>query len=98
MALPSLIAWGLGIPIFAALLLANNKKHLEKLEVRQKYGFLFRGYKIRFFFWESIIMYRKIAMIFISAFLITYGVITQALIVFILLILFFYLNVKMAPF
>eukprot|EP00347_Sterkiella_histriomuscorum_P008156 403346168 len=97
-ALPSLITWGLGIPLFAFILLTRERKVLEKLETRQKYGFLFRGYRLRFYYWEVVIMYRKISLIFISAFLVKYGVITQALIVFVLLIVFLVINVKKSPF
>ena len=43
-------------------------------------------------------MYRKILIIFISVFLGTYGVITQALVVFVLLILFLVINIKIRPF
>ena len=43
-------------------------------------------------------MYRKILIIFISVFLGAYGVITQALVVFVLLILFLMINIKIKPF
>ena len=43
-------------------------------------------------------MYRKIAIIFISVFLIRFGVITQALVVFILLIIFLVVTLKKKPF
>ena len=43
-------------------------------------------------------MYRKILIIFISVFLGTYGVITQALVVFVLLIFFLVINLKIRPF
>ena len=43
-------------------------------------------------------MYRKILIIFISVFLKVFGLITQALIVLILLILFVLLNIKLRPF
>ena len=43
-------------------------------------------------------MYRKIIIIFISVFLKTFGHITQALIIFILLIVFILLNIKLRPF
>ena len=72
-AIPSIIAWGLGIPAFAFLVLRANKASLHKLETRQKFGFLFNGYKLDFFYWEIVIMYRKIAIIFISIFLRRFG-------------------------
>lgn len=69
-ALPSLIVWGLGIPLFAFMLLFKERKRLDTLLARQKFGFLFRGYKQRFYYWEIVIMYRKIFLIFIQVFLI----------------------------
>jgi hypothetical protein len=69
-----LIIWGFGIPIFAFILLALEKEKLEKLEVRQKLGFLFRGYVLRFYYWEIVIMFRKIILILIQSFLVQYGV------------------------
>ena len=74
--MPALLVWGIGIPLFAFILMTREKSTLEKIETKQKFGFLFRGYRLRFYYWEVIIMYRKIALIFISAFMVTYGVIT----------------------
>ena len=91
-AVPSLVIWGFGIPLFAWIVLARNKDCLTQIEAREKYGFLFNGYKENYYFWESVNMYRKITVIFISVFLKLAGVITQALVVF--LVLIFFLNYK----
>ncbi|CDW83118.1 UNKNOWN [Stylonychia lemnae] len=77
--LPVLIVWGLGIPLFAFILIETEKKSLESVATREKYGFLYRGYKSRFYYWEIFITYRKMFLIFIQVFLIYYGVLTQAL-------------------
>lgn len=37
--------------------------------MKEKFGFLYKGYKLDSFYWECVIMYRKVAMIFISVFL-----------------------------
>ncbi|CDW82348.1 UNKNOWN [Stylonychia lemnae] len=97
-ALPSLIVWGLGIPFFAFLLLLKERKTLESLITRQKYGFLYRGFKRRFFYWEIVITYRKIFLIFIQIFLVQYGVITQAMLVLLMLIFFMSINLTKSPF
>ena len=97
-ALPSIIAWGIGIPFFAFILLMRVRNKLDLIETKEKYGFLYRGYRKELYYWEIIIMYRKIVMIFISVFISMYGVISQALIVFILLIAFLILNTKKKPF
>ena len=76
-ALPSLIVWGLGIPLFAYILLTREKSKLNTLELRQKFGFLYRGYRKDYYYWEIVIMYRKIAMVVISVIIGNLGVITQ---------------------
>jgi hypothetical protein len=97
-AIPSLIVWGFGIPVFAWIILARNNDYLDTIEIREKYGFLYNGYKKSFYYWETVNMFRKIAIIFISVFLRAAGVITQALVVFLLLIFFLILNIKLLPF
>jgi hypothetical protein len=93
-----MVVWGFGIPIFAIILLFREEDKIDKLEVREKLGFLFRGYRIRYFYWETVIMFRKIALIVIQSFLVQYGVLVQALVVFVLLIIFTILNITKSPF
>ena len=62
---PSIVVWGMGIPLFALILLIKERKIIESRATREKLGFLFRGYKTRFFYWEIVIMFRKIVLIFI---------------------------------
>ena len=97
-ALPSIIVWGLGIPTFAFVLLQKEKDRLKKIEVKEKYGFLYNGYRRDYYYWEVIIMYRKIVIIFIAVFVSNFGYITQALLIFILVIVFLTINTKLKPF
>jgi hypothetical protein len=64
-ALPGMILWGFGIPLFGLALLLREKDKIERVEVRQKLGFLFRGYTLKYFYWEIVIMFRKIILILI---------------------------------
>jgi hypothetical protein len=65
-ALPSLLIWGLGIPTMALYLIYARRKDLNLIDVKSKYGFLYNGYRNpQAFYWEIVIMYRKIAIIFI---------------------------------
>lgn len=65
-ALPSIVIWGLGIPSLALLLLYQRRKDLTITETKAKFGFLYNGYRIpQAYYWELIIMYRKIIVIFI---------------------------------
>ena len=68
--------WGFGIPLFAFFLLNKEKSRLHRLEVKEKFGFLYNGYKRVFFYWEIVIMYRKITMVLIAGLISSYGVIT----------------------
>jgi hypothetical protein len=68
-AAPSIVVWGLGIPFFALILMHRERHHLDRVETKEKFGFLYAGYTQSLFFWEIVIMYRKIGMIFISVFI-----------------------------
>lgn len=74
-----MICWGFGIPAFALYLLKKEEKRIDNPIVRQQLGFLFRGYKLRFYYWEIVIMLRKIALIIIQSFLVQYGVLLQVI-------------------
>ena len=84
-AFPAIGLWVLGIPLFSWFLLYKNKEilkllnkkeiteeeNLQIINLKTKYGFLFSGYKGDAYFWETIITYRKIAIIMASVFLST---------------------------
>ena len=75
-AFPSIVVWGLGIPLFAYFLLTKQKANLKTLAAKQKFGFLYNGYKKEYYYWEVVIMYRKIVIVFIAVFLVNLGTIT----------------------
>jgi len=97
-AIPSLIIWGFGVPLFAGILLSRHKNNLEDIAIREKYGFLFNGYKKRFYYWEVVSMYGKIAIIAIIVFMNNIGAITQSLIIFLFIIVFIVLNLTYKPY
>lgn len=74
-AIPSLIVWGLGIPFAWFIYMHKKKSQIPMIDSREKWGFLLNGYKREFYFWEMIITYRKILIIFVSVYLTTFGVI-----------------------
>ncbi|CDW85156.1 UNKNOWN [Stylonychia lemnae] len=97
-AIPSIIVWGLGIPFFALIILERINKQLDKIQIRQKYGFLYRGYKIDYYYWEIVIMYRKILIILIAVFVSNFGVIAQSLFMLFVLLGFLMVNLQKEPF
>jgi hypothetical protein len=97
-ALPSLLVWGLGIPFFGFLALTKTRKALDIIQNREKWGFLFNGLKKESYYWEIVIVYRKMLIIFISVYVTQFGIIAQALILFLILIIFTLVTIKKKPF
>lgn len=93
-----MLCWAIGIPGFAWLVLSEHKQQLANTNMREKFGFLYKGYKLDSFYWECLIMYRKVAMIFISVFLNGIGAMVQALVVLLLLIFFILLTLHKKPY
>ena len=97
--LPSLIFWGIALPWICLLVLYKNRKKLGNTKVRKRYGFLFNGYTKKEFYWEFIILYRKILIIYTSVFLANLtSVSIQALTVMGLLIISLVIQLKYSPF
>eukprot|EP00347_Sterkiella_histriomuscorum_P003561 403363820 len=97
-ALPSLFVWGAGIPFFAFVLLRNHRKSIESYETREKLGFLYKGYKSEFYYWEIIIIYRKALIAVVATTLNSLGSIFQALIALVIISLATIANARLKPF
>lgn len=93
-----ILFWGIGIPAMIYILMAKEKERLDTEAAKIKYGFLYNGYKRDNYYWEIVIMYRKILCLFISVFLNEIGIIVQALVLLILLVVFTQLNNVTRPF
>ena len=85
---PCILMWGLGIPATVLIMMNREADKMDTVAVKQKFGFLYNGYKRHNFYWEIVIMYRKILCIFIAVFLNRVGIIVQALVLLILLVIF----------
>ncbi|CAG9321999.1 unnamed protein product [Blepharisma stoltei] len=97
-AIPAIILWGVGIPTTCCFLIMKNKDRLNNINVRIKYGFLFNGYKSRSYYWEFIIIYRKIIIICCTVFLSTVSVNIQALTTLFVLVTSLYFQCKIKPY
>lgn len=64
--LPSILVWGVGIPMFAFILLKRNQDKIDKQETKEKFGFLYKGFKTKFYYWEILVVYRKAAIAVIA--------------------------------
>lgn len=90
--------WSFGIPVGTWAILAEEKPRLQNREVRLKYGFLYKGFKPSAYYWESFIMLRKVAIIFVASLLSTWGEIIQAYILIFLLFFFGLATARISPY
>ena len=97
-AVPGIIVWAIGFPLILLLLMTKHRKRLHLDKYRVIFGFLFNGYKPSKYFWEFIIMYRKIILITIAVFMASQAIILQALTVVIALIASLYMQYSSKPY
>ena len=68
LAVPCLVLWGLLLPGYMFVVLRRNIQKIETEEMRKKYSFIYMGYKTKKFFWEFVVMLRKILLICVTVF------------------------------
>lgn len=97
-ALPGAFIWAFTIPTLVMLYLTKNRRRLFDDKIKVIYGFIFQGYKQSCYYWEFVIMYRKIILIAISVFLSQISVLVQALTVMLVLLAFFFIQYIYRPY
>lgn len=63
-----------------------------------KYGFLFNGYGLGTFFWEVVILYRKILIIMVTVFFSVVSTEVQVLVVILIVITALFLQIRFKPY
>ena len=58
-----MIVYSIGIPLLGLILLFKNRKNINSLVVKLKLGFLYNGFKAKYYYWEILVMYRKIIIV-----------------------------------
>ncbi|TNV88077.1 hypothetical protein FGO68_gene10837 [Halteria grandinella] len=97
--IPSILVYGVGIPLMGFIVIFRNRNNLQRVLVRQRYGFLYNGYKEgKASYWEIFIMYRKMIIIFIQVYFVQNGKLVQALISLFFLCIFFLLVTQLQPY
>ena len=96
--IPSMIIWIVGLPAMILVIMTKRRRFLNQDQNRVIFGFLFNGYKKATFFWEFLIMYRKVLIISIVTFLANISASFQALSIFLLLNLSVFLHLKLQPY
>ena len=97
-ALPGIVVWGIGTPAVCLAYIWKNRLLLGKLQMKLRFGFVYNGYELDRFYWEFVILYRKIAIICCSVFLSTISIPIQALTVLLVLVVFLYMQSVHEPY
>jgi hypothetical protein len=63
-----IILWGILIPAFIFYKIYEKRKNLFGDKVRYRYGFLINGYKLKRYYWEFVILFKKSLIVFLTVF------------------------------
>jgi hypothetical protein len=96
--LPSLVTWGLLVPSLVLLYLTRQRRDLSEILTKLRFGFLYNGFTKSKFYWEFVIMFRKILIICIVVFIGNQSIPIQALTVILLLLNFLVLQYLTRPY
>ena len=97
-ALPGVVLWGICTPAGALVFLVRYRKMLDSVDIRVRLGFLYNGYHAQKYYWEFVILYRKVLIIVFSVFLATVSVSVQALGAMLIFIVAFVMQMKKTPY
>jgi hypothetical protein len=97
-ALPALIVWGLCLPALAFYLMRKRQQTVKRrIDEDDSWMFLAGGYKSEYYYWEMVLVARKVILICLCDFISNYGVLTQALLLLLVLILFLVMTARKRP-
>eukprot|EP01061_Rhynchopus_euleeides_P024032 TRINITY_DN38851_c0_g1_i1.p1 TRINITY_DN38851_c0_g1~~TRINITY_DN38851_c0_g1_i1.p1 ORF type:complete len:370 (+),score=86.42 TRINITY_DN38851_c0_g1_i1:26-1111(+) len=68
----ALVVYGVGIPALAFFQIWRRRDELQTKAVVSTLGFLYSGYRRRWYFWECVTLLRKMLLVFIVVFLVRY--------------------------
>ena len=93
-----ILLWTIGMPALAYTLIRMNKNELELTGTKAKYGFLYHGYHGNRYYWEFVIMGRKLLIISVALLLRSSTVSMQLIFVLLILVCALVLNQHYKPF
>lgn len=96
--LPGLIVWGFGLPALALGFLVKCRAQLTDKVISLEFSFLYKGYTEKWFYWEFVILYRKVALICSAVFFNSVSTLVQALSVLAVLLICLFLQLAVSPF
>ena len=96
--LPTILLFGLGVPLSSFFALKKIRSKLDDDENKVWYGFLYSGYRKKYYYWESVSMIRKVIFVFILTYYSTRGNIYQILLVIMIQSIWIIIQVNSNPY
>ena len=96
--IPCIILWVIGLPTLVLVIMIKRRRKLNRDNNKVIFGFLFNGYRKVRFYWEFIIMYRKVVIISICVFLSDLSLTLQALTILLVMTWTSFLHYKLDPY
>ena len=97
-AVPSIAVWCIAFPLVLLYFLYKNRQDLADVSEKLKYGFLYKGFKPSQFYWEFVIMLKKMMIISSSVFLKNVSISVQALAAFMVILAGYVAHSKIEPY
>jgi hypothetical protein len=97
-ALPAILLWGVGVPSFILGILVKRRRSLGTLLMKCRFGFFYNGFKKTHFYWEFLILYRKMLIISLVVFIGNQSIPIQALSIMVVLLVFIALQYWQQPY
>ena len=92
------IFYGIGIPALAFVVLFRRRHLLTKPRNMRVYGFIYSGFKTKWYYWESLVSLRKVGISFAAIFLGQVGPFTQALAAQLILVIAAVIHARARPY
>lgn len=96
--LPGMALYAVGIPAIAALAIYWKRDQLNDPVTRATLGFLYAGYREESWFWESVVMLRKVSIATVAVFLEPQGVAVQTYAALFIIFALTIVQLKVEPF
>ena len=96
--IPGIVVWIVGLPVGCLLILYRLRRALLDPMTQLKFSFLYKGYHPKWYFWEFVILYRKVALVCAAVFLSTVAIMVQALSVLAVLLISLFFQLQIQPF
>jgi hypothetical protein len=95
---PFFVFYALGIPALAFFALKRHKATLDTDETRATYGFLYSSFNLDQYWWEELIMLRKVGFSIMAVLLAPLGIVSQTMLATLVLTLFAVFHARAMPY